>query len=72
MTFTHSWTDDCGEIAIHWMAYHTYPYMYRCTDTDFDALFLIRMDRSNKNGLDAYEWWVFDTQFTLEDYIDDN
>lgn len=61
------WMDDCGELAIRMLAYHTYPYMYadRELRETIPGLFLIRQ-------VDApvYEWWLLDSQLDLTDYCE--
>lgn len=63
MTFTYPWTDDCGEIAIHWMAYRTLGYCYRNRENIMPNLYLIKGD-----SYDEYEWFIIDNEYTLEDY----
>ena len=66
MTFTHMWTDDCGDIAIHWMAFRTMGYCY--SDRGKDAIpnmYLIKGDRYSE-----YEWFIIDNEYTLEDFND--
>jgi len=59
------WTDDCGEYAIHMLAYYTMPYLYADSEADeaISNLYLVRVGDSNN-----YEWIIFDTQFTLNEF----
>ena len=59
------WTDDCGGFAIHMLAYETMPYLYRAKKERVPNLYLVRCGDSTK-----YEWIIFDTQFTLDEFIE--
>ena len=59
------WTDDCGDFAIHMLAYETMPYLYQDKNEHTANLYLVRCGDSTK-----YEWIIFDTQFSLDEFTE--